>query len=374
MKQIDPKIRKITWALPAVKISECAALRLPVHAFCSMLAGHAHYTSVNALARGEKALTVRFPAHRDNKSDGFLLLDQGDKGLDVFLADGGLATGESLQALLSLRERILTENGLAAQVKSPRYKLEITLLISHFHIDHVNALIQQVLPCRKFIRIKAAYYPQISAYAKDKNHLLAHDGDVSHRANFLRVAACYQPLMEKREIPFAQTLCLPLQNGELQFFAQPKDWGEAEGVQFFKDHYHKNDPQKAFDSLSVAVVNANSLWMRAQAYGKSVLLTGDTTKKFAQYEEALDVMIARYGDMLRSDIVKMPHHGFKRNKAVPLVVQHLLRRSADECVVLTALEGNAHTGVPLREMNVPHACNKDGEITFTLSAHGIARL
>jgi len=374
MKQVDPKTRFISWRMPAVKLSEYALLRPAVHAFCRARAKYARYTAVNALCKGEKKLTARFLNHRDNKSDGFLLLDQGADGINVFLIDGGLATGERLSELMHLREKIMTENGLSAQVNSARYKLEITLLISHFHIDHVNELIHQVLPCRKFLRVTAAYYAVPSVFAKDTNHYALFDGDLSHRINILRTAACYQPLMEKHVFSFGETAALPLQSGELQFFMPPRDWGEKWAVDFFAMHYFENDPQKAYENCAVGVVNANSLWMRASAFGHSLLLTADVSKKYAEHTEALDDMIAHWGEALRSDIVKMPHHGLGRNAAAPLVQKHLLKDGPDACIVLTALKGERLASDTLRALNAPFACNCEGEITFTFSKDGIKRL
>ena len=374
MKPVDFNTRKISWRMPAVKLSECAFLRPAVHSFCRLRAKCDRYTAVNTLCKGEKKLTARFLAHKENKSDGFLLLDQGEKGLTVFLVDGGLATGESLQALLDLRAKILTENGLANKLSSPRYKLNIILLISHFHIDHVNETIHSVLPCRKFLRVKAAYYAAPSVFTKDKNHYALFDGDLSHRPNLLRVAACYQPMMEKHMFDFGETGTLPLQSGELQFFAPPRDWGERWAVDFFAANYYDNDPQRVYESCAVGVVNANSLWVRLSAFGYSLLLTGDTSKKYAEHTEALDDMIAAYGEALRSDIVKMPHHGLGRNMAAPLVQTHLLTDNPDACIVLTALKGERLASNTLRELNAPFACNGDGEIAFEFSKNGFKRL
>lgn len=374
MKPVDMNTRIISWRMPAVKLSECALLRPAVHAFCRLRAKAEHYIAVNVLCAGEKKLTARFLAHRENKSDGFLLLDQGEKGVQVFLVDGGLATGESLKALLNLREKILRENGLADKVSSPKYKLEITLLVSHFHIDHVNEVIHSVLPCRRFLRVKAAYFGAPSVFAHDTNHYALFDGDLSHRPNLLRTAACYQPLMEKHMIGFGETALLPLQSGQMQFFMSPRDWGEPWAIDFLAERYYDSDPAKIYESIAVGVVNANSLWMRASAFGHSVLLTGDVTKRNSAYTEAMDDMIAAHGEALRSDIVKMPHHGLGRNATVPLVKEHLLTNSPEACAVMTGLTGKNLADNALREHEVPFVCNAIGEIAFELTRDGITRV
>ena len=373
MKQVDPLTRKITWRMPAVKICEAAALKPCVHAFCRARAKLSRYTAVNTLSKGKAGVTLRFLKHADNKSDGFLLLDQGEKELHVYLIDGGLATGESFSALLRLRESILQANGLANKVHSPRYKLHVTLLISHFHIDHVNDLLHNVLPCRKFLRVTAAYFGAPSVFTKDTNHFTLHNGDLSHRPNFLRIAACYQPMMEKHVFAFGESGTLPLQNGKIEFFMPPKDWGEKQTADFIAEYYQQNDPKKVYESLSVGVVNANSLWMRITSRGQSLLLTGDVTKRFDDKEEAMNQVIAYYGEKLRSHVVKMPHHGLGRNQTVALIKAHLLIPGEHACVVLTGNKGEEIAGDTLREYDLPFIGNNQGEIEFSFTEGGLIR-
>ncbi|MBR5231801.1 MAG: hypothetical protein IKW00_06080 [Clostridia bacterium] len=67
---------------------------------------------------------------------------------------------------------------------------------------------------------------------------------------------------------------------------------------------------KVSSGMGTEVLNGNCMWVRAEYAGRSVLFTGDANKKYAmRRDESYDLFIEKYGEELRSDIVKFPHHG-----------------------------------------------------------------
>jgi competence protein ComEC len=63
----------------------------------------------------------------------------------------------------------------------------------------------------------------------------------------------------------------------------------------YLDHVATADP--------VCGANDNSLVVRLEAYGRSVLFAGDLER------EGEELLVARHGTALRADLVKVPHHG-----------------------------------------------------------------
>ena len=69
--------------------------------------------------------------------------------------------------------------------------------------------------------------------------------------------------------------------------------------------YQEGEPAKSRAAMAdpILTVNDNSLVVRLQVAGRSVLFAGDIEA------EAEELLVGRYGDSLRADIVKVPHHG-----------------------------------------------------------------
>ena len=90
------------------------------------------YTAVNSFAPRDGEVTVFFKAVGENKSDGFAVIDNGK----VFVIDVG-RHDRVINFLASLRESWLGDR--RPKDGSPA-KLEITLIVSHAHGDHMGAL------------------------------------------------------------------------------------------------------------------------------------------------------------------------------------------------------------------------------------------
>lgn len=331
--------------------------------------------SVNQFAKGEEQVKCTFLAHpKETKSDGFILQYVTGAGTQVFTVDGGLSLGDMQKALLNLRRRMLEEAGLAAEVDNRRYKLDISLLISHFHIDHVNELISHVIPLRKFIRVQAIYHAADTAMSQDARFNQLKNGDHTNRPRVMRALRCYQPGFEDVELSYGETMEVKTITGKLTLFAPSTDWGTMENARLLEETYYQGSPNALFDRTPVGIGNNNSLWMKAEYAGHSMLFTGDVMKrKTDRFDEAVDHMIGCYGEKLRSDVIKHPHHGVKREGAYLSIRDHLITQDENALVVLTGSEAPGQSGVLLDSVGIRWADVNSGDLTVKLTKKGVER-
>ena len=93
-----------------------------------------NYFPINTLAQKKESLTVFFKKVVGKKSDGFVVVNN-EK---VFVIDVGKADDvELIDYLLSLREAWIGENQLPEGMPA---RLEIVMIVSHPHSDHIAAL------------------------------------------------------------------------------------------------------------------------------------------------------------------------------------------------------------------------------------------
>ncbi len=335
--------------------------------------GREKIISVNALAGGTPEVQCTFVAHpAEKKSDGFVLKFIDQQGMDVYAVDGGLSLGDTLRALLALRRSILTQAGLEKELGNRRYKLEVSLLVSHYHIDHVNELVSNIIPARKYLQIRHLYAPDVSVLCGSTQCNQLRNGDLTNRPRVLQAMRCYQPGFTEHCIPFGQTLDVKVRCGEMRLFAPHCDWGAPRQTQLMVEQYMQNGHPE--QQIPVKAINNNSMWVKLSYAGHSLLLTGDTTKRLTdRSDEAVDTMIAHYGEQLRSDIVKYPHHGVKREGCAGPIDEHLLRHGPDACVVLTGTDGPNDGGKLLNERGIRWVDLNRGDVTFSLTDRGISR-
>ena len=146
----------------------------------------------------------------------------------------------------------------------------------------------------------------------------------------------------------------------------------GDALTYIKNVYYPGQADKDIRAdLPVAVVNANSMWLRVELGGSSALFTGDIMKKKSDREdEPMDRMIAHYGaETLRSDIVKYPHHGISRNPAAKPVSQLLLKEGG--VVVLTTKGAREKAGQMLAIYDAAFVTTEDGTQTFTMTAESV---
>ena len=115
--------------------------------------------SVNSFVKGAPEMRVVFLERLSTKkSDAFYIMCTDENGMELYLVDGGLATGKCMMELNNLRKEILKQAGLESENKNKNYKLDVHLLISHFHSDHVRELSSGLIT-HKYLRMLSAYYP-----------------------------------------------------------------------------------------------------------------------------------------------------------------------------------------------------------------------
>lgn len=332
--------------------------------------------SVNSLVKGPKEMRVVFLERLSTKkSDAFYIACTDENGMELYLVDGGLATGKCSLELNSLRKEILKQAGLESEAKNKNYKLDIHLLISHFHSDHVRELSNGLIS-HKYMRILSAYYPaptvldQSGVYDNDNN------SDISDRAGVLSALKRSWPDAPQHEIGFGDTYIVDTNIGELKLFASDMDWGTPENVKYTEDVYYPTDLATRRSDMPIAVVNCNCLWMRFAFAGHSVLFTGDTMKKKETvFDEPLDRFIAYYGDeALRSDVVKYPHHGLSRNPAALPIKQHLITDHELACCILTGNKAGEKAGAALDLVGVKWYDIDGGTVIYSLTEDGLSKI
>ena len=324
--------------------------------------------TINHLFQGGGELEIRLIPNPENaKSDAALLLMHGPERLDAYLIDGGLANGCTLEAVLALRRRLLAE----AQLEdSEENRLALTLLVTHCHVDHVAELYKNLIPC-PYVAIDALYLPPATALATDGAYNNTRNGDLMHRPRILSALMDHAPQAALYTLAYGETRTLPLPGGCLRLFAPDRDWGAPAGVDYVLRHYMADAPaERVFSNMPVRVLNCNCMWIQAEVGGHSMLFPGDAVKKLPQRDdESLDCMLAAYGELLRSDVVKYPHHGVKRNEAASMVASEL--RKGNGPAVLACSDAEKEAAPILDALGVPHMNLADGTQVFVLSAEGV---
>ena len=278
----------------------------------------------NDLIHGEDQLKVIFldKIHKE-KSDAFIILFLSDAGLDITLHDGGFDDGHTYKALRNLRSEILEKAGVT-DTDMGKYKLNIRLVISHFHTDHVQGLNGMILRNNRSFAISEVYAPPatclpLGIYDDSEN------SDVVERPDFLGMMRFYHPDTPIRILDYGDTCIIPTDIGEIRLFAR---------VSF--ENY-------------------------------SFLFTGDIEKrKVSRKDEPLDEMVATWGEALRSDIIKYPHHGQLRKAAAKIIQKHLITDKDEALCILTASDGAEDAGVALKTVSLPWLDLEKGSIFYTV--------
>lgn len=332
--------------------------------------------SVNQLVTGENEMRIVFLKRIDeNKSDAFYIMNTTPAGMELFLIDGGRANRHCREELLQLRADILTRAGLADEIDKSTYLLHLTVLISHFHGDHVNELMENIIPCSHKLRLDAVYYPAATALPRKGEFNNDANDDIIKRYKLLEsVKVHYLKYCEKHELPFGETMDVPTSLGALRLYASPVDWGAGEYLQWMHDYHFAQKPQNIYNGMGTEVLNGNCMWARMEYAGHSVLFTGDTNKKFAdRTDEAFDLFIQKYGEELRSDIVKFPHHGRGRDAASQPTKDYLLTNDKNAVCILSGVDGPELAGKALKKIKVPWLDLNTQDVVYVIRESGMER-
>ena len=332
---------------------------------------------VNQLVTGENEMRVVFLKRIDkNKSDAFYILNTTPQGLEVFLIDGGRSNKHCRDELLDLRADILTRAGLAEEINKSGHVLEIKVILSHFHGDHVNELLDNIAKISPRIRLTGLYFPAATALTRDGTYKNDANDDLLKRYKVLTtVNTFHRKYCPQYEVPFGETMDVPSLLGNIRLYASPVDWGAGEYVKWMEDYHFAAKPQNIHSGMATEVINGNCLWMRVEYAGHSVLFTGDTNKKFENRDdEALDLFIARYGEELRSDIVKFPHHGRGRDAACKPCKAHLMTSDPLAACILSGVDGPELAGKVLDTLNVPWYDLNTSDVAYVIKDSGMEKV
>ena len=235
---------------------------------------------------------------------------------------------------------------------------------------------ENIIPCSYRLRLDALYYPAATALPRKGEYNNDSNDDIMKRYKLLEnVKVHYRKYCEMHELPFGETMDVPSLLGAMRLYASPVDWGEGEHLKWMEEHHFAAKPQNIFNGMGTEVLNGNCLWARMEYAGHSILFTGDTNKKFAdRTDEAYDLFIKKYGEELRSDIVKFPHHGRGRDAASQPTKEHLLTKDKNAVCILSGVDGPELAGKALKKIKVPWLDLNTQNVVYVIRGSGMERI
>lgn len=268
------------------------------------------------------------------KQDGFVFKYK----QEIFIHDGGhknTGDGSVYDYICKLRSSLLPDG---IDEDDENYKLKITVILSHFHTDHMNTYLYDIIPSPYF-EIDTVYMPKQSVFEHTSLYSVCDpkyysDGVVTTKGRlaFLEKLSEHSPETEVVCLDFGEVMQIKSDDGEVTFdmFAPSEDWGTQDRAQKILDLYY--DGGKASNTAAdfpKAVVNSNSMWLKISYKDRTMLFTGDVMKRAKNAyspdspnyaDEPFDVMLSYYAekcgdDVFDVDIVKFPHHGQVRAEA-----------------------------------------------------------
>ena len=267
----------------------------------------------NDFAVKDGILRVHMIGHGEEppKSDSFLLEYNGA----FVLIDGGLTDCRaSLDYLTEIRRTLLLSHPELQEEISCR--LQICVMVSHCHHDHVGALYSHVFPS-PFIEVSELYMPP-DANLDEKFGL---SGDVKYRPIIAEAIRLHQPQARVVDVDFGaeNRIEQPMIAGDaaapvISILPPWKNSADPEWLRLMCDalKHGENNP-----NIATLVTNNNSMWIHIRHGENTFLFTGDTVKKNKPMGyEMPEEMIRVYADVLgQVDVVKYVHHGYKRDAA-----------------------------------------------------------
>lgn len=289
---------------------------------------------LNQFMSNDSELELFVASGEVKKQDGFVFKYK----QEIFIHDGGhknTGDGSVYDYLCKLRSSLLPDG---ISVENENYKLKITVILSHFHTDHMNTYLHDIIPSPYF-EIDTVYMPMQSVFEHTLFYAVCDpkyysDGVVTTKGRlaFLEKLAEYYPETEVVCLDFGEVMQIKSDDGEIIFdiFAPSEDWGTEDRAQKILDLYY--DGGKASNTavdFPKAVVNSNSMWLKVTYKDRTMLFTGDVMKRAKNAwspdspnyaGEPFDFMLSYYAekcgsDVFDVDIVKFPHHGQVRAEA-----------------------------------------------------------
>lgn len=272
----------------------------------------ASYIRVNDFAPRDGKLTLYCKKVGDKKSDGFAIIENGQ----VYVIDAGRGDDREMHRfLLELRAKWLANQRDASLLEDEKAKLEIHLITSHPHADHIAAY-KRIIPDFRFC-IMSLLAPERSYLSLDVpgalEKLTAFEDRLELYEKMLPVYL--HPCRAITRLPYGEKyeFGLPDSTTTVTLYPSQFDWSEdrpseSEGIRFLRKYSsptYKDDPELGYSN---GAANGNSLWVKITKGESVALITGDQRDS----DEMLGSMIRYYGeDEFRCQVLKLPHHGEK---------------------------------------------------------------
>lgn len=273
--------------------------------------------SVNALAPRDGKLCVYFKKVGEKLSDGFAAVFDGE----IYLIDVGRKyDDEMVRFLLELREKWL--EAAPADLDRESARLDVHMIISHPHPDHVGAIplflseprlsvVELIAPERSYRSLPGPdFIPKLEEFEKrlyDHVPLLAEYHHKTTTVKNLPYGKIYSIRPEKSDVT-------------LDIYPSPMDWSrDPEGFRYLMETSVKNNPYYRLhpeEGCANGAMNGNSLWVKIKKGNQTVLITGDQRADDAM----LGSMIRFYGEEeFHCDVLKLTHHG--ENNYPPYLIE-----------------------------------------------------
>lgn len=325
------------------------------------------YLSVNRYAPNDDKLYIFFKKVGLKKSDGFAVIEGGE----VYVIDGGRDNDEGMLDFLgSLRDKWLKNRSESDVFVEQDAKLEIHMIVSHPHDDHIGIL-PRILSDPRFC-VLSIYAPERSYRSKQESDALpslvlcenAMDTLMEDLYTYGHVAN------EIFRLPYGEAYSIPLQNSDtiLELYTAPFDWSEdriseSEGFRYISQFTSPTYKDREELGYTNGILNGNSLWVKIINGKHTALITGDQRPS----DEMLNAMIRYYGENnFQCDILKLPHHGEKN------YCPYLLEIAKPKIAIFTATEGNQTKETQElceKQSEVFHLC--DGDLILKLTGDRI---
>ncbi len=254
------------------------------------------------------------------KADCFVLTYNGE----VWLIDGGVSgSTHALGFLLELRRKLYSKN--KQNFFDTDAKLKVNIFISHFHGDHVDALIESVLPS-PYIDIGKVFCSQPS-YADEKFSDPLKNGDFHQRRILRSILDSNHPNHTFTEIPFGAENVTSFTTEtdseyEVAFTLYPMLFSPAkESYLLHMFELYGADSEGIKKHTYTYALNAASLWLHVRHKENTFLFTGDSMKRREDStDESCDLMHSTYRDKIGEvTVLKYVHHGYVRDAAAHLM-------------------------------------------------------
>lgn len=292
------------------------------------------YIRVNDFAPRDGKLTLYCKKVGTKKSDGFAIVENDL----VYVIDAGRGDDREMHLfLLELREKWLANQTDATLLEDENARLEIHLIVSHPHADHIAAL-KRIIPDFRFC-IVSVLAPQRAYLSLDVPGALEKLTAFEDRlALYEQMLPVYLHTCRKiTRLPYGEKHILPLPDSSTTLTLYPSqfDWSEdrpseSEGIRFLKKYVsptYQDDPEHGYSN---GAANGNSLWVKITKGDSVALITGDQRAS----DEMLGSMIRYYGEKeFRCQVLKLPHHGEKNCSP------YLLSIADPKITVITCAEG-----------------------------------